>query len=219
MKLAEAQYQLSQTDTGYKFTQHTGLHGIARLIRSDSLSATSLIDQVDDQLLLKRHTYSQTGQENHINEDFTIQWDSSAVPPKGRISGMVRNKKAKLVTDKPVWDVLSFQIPLMLDAKPEKKDYRYSAIIEGKLDTYNFVQKSQKTISFAGKAYLALQMVRTHPTKNRELHVWLAPELQNMPLLIENYRNGKIHVRAQLEKLQFHNEQPLDDIIKDRPVD
>ena len=46
IKLAEAIYQLSYTDTGYKFTHNSKLHGIAAMFGDDSVSAISYIDKV-----------------------------------------------------------------------------------------------------------------------------------------------------------------------------
>ena len=97
----------------------------------------------------------------------------------------------------------------MTEANKDIKEYPYKAILKGKIDTYNFILTSSKKISFAGKEYQALQMVRTDPHKNRQLHIWLLPELHNIPVIIENYRDGKEHSRMQLESLQFDNEKPL----------
>ena len=58
-------------------------------------------------------------------------------------------------------------------------------------------------------------MVRIDPHKNRQLHIWLIPELHNIPVIIENYRDGKEHSRMQLESVQFNNESPLKDYIMD----
>ena len=89
------------------------------------------------------------------------------------------------------------------------KEYPYKAILKGKIDTYNFVLTSTKKISYADNEYLALQMVRSDPLKDRQLHIWLLPELSNIPVLIENYRKGKEHSRVILESVQFNNEKPL----------
>ncbi len=65
IKLAEAEYQLRYTDTGYQFTQKTKLHGVASMFRDDSVNVVSLVDNVNGQLLLKKHTYKQTGKETN----------------------------------------------------------------------------------------------------------------------------------------------------------
>jgi len=210
IKLAEAIYQLSYTDTGYKFSHNSKLHGIAAMLGDDSVSAVSYIDKVDDTLLLKKHSYIQTGREKNTDEDFSIQWNTTSKAVTGKITGMVRSRKINLETDTAVWEPLSFQIPLMIAANENVKDYPYNAILNGEIDTYNFVLTSKKSITFANKEYQVLQMVRTDPHKNRQLHIWLAPELNNMPIIIENYRDGRQHSRMQLESVQFNNENPIE---------
>ena len=211
IQVAEAQYQLSHTKTGYKFTQNTRLHGFASLFRDDSINAVSYIDKVGDELLLQKHDYVQTGKEKNKNEAFSIQWDTSNKPTTGKISGIVRSKNINLNTDTAVWDVLSFQIPLMIEASKNKKKYRYNALLKGEIDTYNFVLTSSKYITFSDKEYQALQMVRIDPHKDRQLHIWIAPELHNMPVIIENYRDGKEHSIMQLKSVQFNNSRRLTD--------
>jgi hypothetical protein len=226
-KLAEAHYKLTHTESGYKFTQNTKLHGLAKLLGNDTVSAVSYIHQIDGALLLQKHTYIQTGKEKDKNEDINISWKaedparkksetkssiyetSKSKSIKGKISGTVRKNTISLETKTPVWEALSFQIPLMIEASKDIKEYPYNAIIKGKIDTYNFILTETKKVYFAKKEYQALHVVRTDPNRDRQLSIWLAPELHNLPLIIENYRNGKEHSKIQLEKVTFKNETPL----------
>lgn len=204
VKLAEATYQLDHTETGYKFSQNTELYGFATMFRDDTVNAVSYVDDANGTLLLKKHSYIQTGKEKNKNEDISIQWDTSNGATLGVITGIVRSKKIQLQVTTPVWEVLSFQLPLMLEANKEKKIYPYRAIIKGEVDTYNFTLTSQEEIRFADKTYQALHVIRKDPKKDRQLHLWLAPELHNMPVIIENYRDGKKHSRMRLESVQFN---------------
>lgn len=219
IKLAEAHYLLKHTNTGYKFTEDTHLSGLASMFRDDTVSVVSYIDKVGDQLLLQKHSYRQTGEEKNKNEEFSIQWDTSNNKTIGKITGIVRNKAINLQTDSPIWEVLSFQIPLMIEASKEVKEYPFKALLKGEIDTYNFILTSSKRISFAGEEYEVLQFVRSDPIKNRQLHIWLAPALHNMPLIVENYRDGKEHSRMQIESLQFGDEKPLVEQIADKDND
>lgn len=211
IKLAEAHYQLSYTESGYKISQDTKLHGVAGMFASDTVAASSLVDEVGDNLLLTKHSYRQTGREKNRDEDINIQWQTYKNTRKGKISGIVRSKAIDLKTDTEIWDVLSFQIPLMIEANKDIKEYPYKAILKGEIDTYNFVLASTKKINFASKEHLALQMVRTDPNRNRQLRIWLVPALHNLPIIIEAYRDGKEHSRMQLESVQFNSEKPLID--------
>jgi len=211
IKLAEAHYQLNYTDTGYKFTQDTKLSGIASMFAADTIDASSYVDEDGDNLLLRKHTYIQTGHEKNKDEAFDILWRTPKNTLSGTITGVFRGKKVKLNIDSEVWDVLSFQIPLMIEANANIKEYPYKAILNGEIDTYNFVLTSTKKITFSNKEYTALQMVRTDPTRDRQLHIWLLPELHNIPVIIENYRDGKEHSRMQLESVSFNNEETYTD--------
>ncbi len=207
IKLAEAHYQLSYTDKGYKFTQDTELFGIASMFASDTVSAVSYVEETGDNLLLRKHVYIQTGREKNKDEDIDILWNTHKNTLRGKISGVVRNRKIEFRTNEEIWDILSFQIPLMIEANENIKEYPYRAIINGEIDDYNFVLTSSKKITFAGKDYKALQLVRTDPDKNRQLHIWLIPALNNIPVIIENYRDGKEHSRMQLESVSFNHEK------------
>jgi len=219
IKLAEAIYQLSYTDTGYKFTQNTKLHGIASMFANDTISAVSFVDEIDGNLLLTKHSYSETGRKKNKDEDINILWNTYNNTLSGKITGTVRNREINLKTNTEVWEALSFQIPLMIEANNDVKEYPYKAILKGEFDTYNFVLTSTKKISFAGKEYRALQMVRKDPYKNRELHIWLLPELHNIPIVIENYRDGHEHSRMQLESVQFDNGKPFIEKLADSDDD
>ncbi len=209
IKVAEATYQLSYTESGYKFSQNTELHGVASVFGNDTVSAVSFVDEIGGNLLLTRHKFTQTGREKNKNEDINILWNTYKNTLKGNITGIVRSKEINLKTDSEVWEALSFQIPLMIEANSNVKEYPYKAILKGKIDTYNFVLTSSKKVNFAGNDYQALQMVRKDPHKKRQLHIWLLPKLNNIPVLIETYRKGKIDSRVLLESVQFNNEKPL----------
>jgi hypothetical protein len=209
IKLAEATYQLGYTDKGYKFTQNTELYGIASMFASDSVSAVSYVDESGENLLLRKYTYIQTGREKNRDEDIDIKWKTYKNTLQGKITGVSRSEPVDLQTDSEIWDILSFQIPLMIEADENIKEYPYHAILGGEINDYTFVLTSSKTVSFAGKEYKAIQLVRTDPEKDRQLHIWLLPALHNLPVIIENYRDGKEHSRGELESVSFNNEAPL----------
>jgi len=209
IKLAEAEYQLSYTDKGYKFTQDTKLHGMASMFAGDTVSATSYVDEIGDNLLLRKHIYIQTGREKNRDEDIDILWNTYKNTLKGKITGVVRSKEIELRTNTEIWDMLSFQIPLMIEFDEKVKEYPYRALLKGEIDDYKLVLGSSKTINFAGKDYKIIQLIRTDPKKDRQLHLWLAPALNNLPVIIENYRDGKEHSRGQLESVSFNKEAEL----------
>jgi len=211
VKLAEATYTLSRTQDGYRFNQETRLSGMASLFSDDSISAVSIIEAGKNGMLLKKHRYVQTGKEKNRDEDFTIEWSRNAQGLSGRIKGVVRSQPVDLEVDKPVWDMLSFQIPLMQEASEDRKRYPYYALLKGELDTYFFDLVATEDIEFAGKKYRALKLVRVNPEKKRELRIWLLPELNNIPAVVENMRDGKQHSYMKIESVSFEGKTPIAD--------
>ncbi len=215
IKIAEAHYQLSYTDKGYKFSQNTNLHGIARMLGNDTVSAVSYIDETDDHLLLTKHSYKQTGREKNKDEDINILWNTHNNILSGKITGIVRSKEINLRTDTEIWEMLSFQIPLMIEANEIIKEYPYKAILKGEINNYNFILTASKKIKFANKEYKIIQLVQTDSDRDRQLHIWLIPALHNIPIIIENYRDGKKHSRVQLESVIFNHKTAYNDTDND----
>ena len=211
VKLAEATYTLSHTQDGYRFNQETQLSGMANLFSDDSISAVSYIEVGDNGMLLKKHRYIQTGKEKNRDEDFSIKWNSDGQGLSGHITGVVRSQPVDLEVDKPVWDMLSFQIPLMQEASENRKRYPYYALLKGELDTYFFDLVATEDITFAAKKYRALKLVRVNPEKKRELRIWLLPELNNIPAVVENMRDGKQHSYMKIESVSFEGKTPIAD--------
>ena len=211
VRVAEATYSLAHTAEGYRFSQDTRLQGLASMFADDSISAVSYIDVDKGSMLLTRHRYIQTGREKNRDEDFAIEWSNSGDGLSGHITGVVRSQPVDLQVDKPVWDMLSFQIPMMLDASADRKAYPYYALLKGELDTYFFDLVATENIEFAGETYRALKLVRVNPEKKRELRIWLLPELNNLPAVVENMRDGKQHSYMKIESVSFDGQAPIAD--------
>ncbi len=210
IKLASATYTLRHTDTGYAMAQQTRLYGMAALFRDDTVDALSIVDTNGEQLRLKSFTYTQTGKEKNRNEKLTFSYPLTNGKHMTRIQGVVRSNPVNIKTHDTVWDILSFQIPLMIEASESRKNYPYMAVIAGELDEYTFVLSGSMDYQFAGNHYHLLKMVRTDTKKNRALHIWLAPALHNLPVIVENYRGDKLHSRMHLERVQFDHALPLE---------
>ncbi len=209
IKLAEAVYVLRYTRTGYIISQHTRLSGIAALFRNDKINAYSIIDKVNGQLRLQKFSYQQTGKKKNRDENILLSYNKKNNAEITTITGLSRNTPVAINTTGAVWDILSFQVPLMAEVTATKTRYPYMAVINGKLNQYTFNLTNKKKYDFANKSYQLLEMVRNNHEKTRALHIWLAPKLHNLPVVVENYRGGSLNSRMQLESVQFNNSPPL----------
>lgn len=219
IKLAEAKYRLRYTDTGYKILQNTDLYGLAVYLSNYAVAAESLVDRYKDNLLLKKHVYILSGSDEDKDENIDFHWHTDQDKLNGKVTGIVRGQEINVEAGDETWDLLSFQIPLMIQANKDLKEYSYDAIVQGEIDSYTFELREIKKVTFADKEYAALRMVCPDSNRDRELHIWLLPELHNIPVLIENYRKGRVHYSGSLESVQFNNDPPIIEDIKQDPED
>lgn len=209
IKLAEAKYRLRYTETGYKMLQNTDLYGLAVYLSDYAVAAESHVDKNSDNLLLRKHIYVLSGSDEDKNEDIDFLWNFEGRKVSGAASGIVRGQEINVDAEDETWDLLSFQIPLMIEAREDIKEYSYNAIIQGEINDYTFELRELKKVTFANKEYSALRMVCPDPKRDRELHIWLLPELHNIPVLIQNYREGRVHYSGSLESVQFNDDAPI----------
>lgn len=219
IKLAEAQYRLQATAEGYRMEQHTRLYGMAALFRHDTVDASSRIERRDGQLLLREFVYRQTGDEENHDEHLQFDYQEADgaeknAPPQGkrwltRIHGTSHGKPVAIETRGEVWDVLSFQLPLMLRASRQTQDIPLMAVLNGELDQYHFRRIGETDYVFAGKTRRLLKLTRRNHDGTRELQIWLAPSLHNLPVVVENYRDGELHSRMHLESVRFDQQPEL----------
>lgn len=220
IKLAEAKYRLRYTQTGYKLLQNTDLYGLAVYLSDYAVAAESHVDKNSDSLLLRKHIYVLSGSDEDKDEDIDFFWNIEDRTISGTVTGIVRGQKINVEAEDETWDLLSFQIPLMIEAKKDLKEYSYNAILRGEINKYTFELKEVKKVTFANREYSALRMVCPDPKRDRELHIWLLPELHNIPVLIENYREGRVHYSGSLESVQFNDDAPiLDESTEDADED
>lgn len=218
LKLATATYTLHRNENTYHIAQHTELYGVAALFRNDTVRASSHVTLYKGQPRLQDFTYIQTGKEKNRDEELHFSYPDNP-PDTTLIKGVSRSQPINVKTQGAVWDILSFQIPLMMEARPDIKTYPYKAIINGELDQYTFNLVSTGSFQFADRDYQTLEVVRNDPVKNRQLHIWLAPELHNLPVIIENYRDGELHSRMQLEQVQFDHQPVMQDNLDEADFD
>lgn len=220
IKLAEAKYRLRYTETGYKILQNTDLYGLAVYLSDYAVAAESHVDKNSDNLLLRKHVYVLSGSDEDKDENIDFLWNIEDHTIRGTASGIVRGQEINVEAMDEIWDLLSFQIPLMIEAREDLKEYSYNAILRGEINKYTFELKEIKKVTFANKEYSALRMVCPDTKRDRELHIWLLPELHNIPVLIENYREGRVHYSGSLESVQFNDDAPiLDEYTEDADDD
>lgn len=220
MTVARAIYKLEHKNNGITFSQHSVPTGLAAILSNDEIDEIAYLSLHKDQLLLDEYHYTQKDTKKNRDIHLKIKWDDSSDNKlSGTISGVARGDTVQLEINTPVWDTLSFQIPIMMDAGKNMTSHERAVLVKGKLKTYEFVTHGPEEINLSDNIIKTIKIERKSTDKNKPIFLWIVPSLHNLPLKIEKWKKGKPHITMLLnsatfpsdKKLQFKIEEDFDD--------
>ena len=196
---------LVQDENEIHYSQHVELVGFISLFKKDRVSENSWITkQNDDTLLFKKYQYvhsnSKKNRDSLIEAAWTTEEDET---PIGELTGHSRGKPVSLKINEPIWDTLSFQLALINDVSDKNDSYNYNVISRGQIKQYNFSYIGEETIEIEDKAYKTIKLERH--SGNKATKIWLAPSLNYVPVLIEQYKDDDLDSTMTLDLVVFNN--------------
>lgn len=219
--VAQATYKLEHKNNGITFTQHSIPVGLAKYFTDEAIDETSILSLHKDQLLLDEYHYIQKDSKKNRDIHLKIQWhDTTENNISGNISGIASGKPVQLETNTPVWDTLSFQIPLMTNTSEKTTSQELAILVKGDLTRYLFITHGTEEVTIGNNVFKTMKVERKDDDKNKPLFFWIAPSLHNIPVKIEKWKKGKPHITMLLnsatlpsgKKLQFKTEEDFGDL-------
>jgi len=208
--LARATYTLEHTEDGLSMTQSTRPAGLVALLRNDKIDVRSDMVVSNGQLLLVNYDYTHSGDEKDRDVRFKINWQNNNKQElAGTAVGISEGQEVKFNIDQPVWDPLSIQVPIMIDAARNMPPHEHSMFLKGEFKHYLFENHGDETISFNGKKYVALKIAGRETKRDRAMYAWIVPELHYIPIKIEQWKNGKLKSTVLLESVSFEKNGEL----------
>lgn len=219
--LARATYTLEHTENGLTMMQSTRPAGLVALLRNDKIEVRSDMRIDNGQILLVSYDYKHSGDDKEDDVNFKINWQSGLEQDlSGNAVGMYEGKKVNLDINQPVWDPLSIQIPIMIDAGKGLPPHEHSMFLKGEFKNYLFKNHGKEEISFNGKKYVALRMAGRETKRDRAMYAWIVPELHYIPIKIEQWKNGELKSTVLLESITFEEDgEPKTLNLTDKPED
>jgi len=208
--LARATYTLKHTENGLSMTQSTRPAGLVALLRDDKVDVRSDMVVKNGRLLLVNYNYTHSGDEKDRDVRFKINWQTSPRQElTGRAIGIHEGRGVDIEIDQPVWDPLSIQVPIMIDAASNMPPHEHSMFLKGEFKHYLFENHGDEAISFNGNEHVALKIVGRETKRDRAMYAWLVPELHYIPVKIEQWKNGKLKSTVLLESVSFEKNGEL----------
>ena len=210
MVIAESNYTLKHENNGVRLKQHTKTVGLAALLKNGTVDESSFLSVQNGNLLLTEFSYRQEPSDNtNRNIQIKIDWLQSEKKLLGKVSGTAYGKKLELQVDKPVWDTNSYQIPLMLNTKEKNEPQQYSMMFKGQFKDYTFITHGTEDIEVSGRTIHTIKTERIGSSNKSPLYLWLAPGLNNLPVKMEKWKNGKLQLTLFLNQAHFPSDKAM----------
>lgn len=201
--LARAIYTLEHTEDGLAMTQSTRPIGLLALLRDEKIDVRSDMVVENGRLLLVSYDYRHTGDNKNRDVRFKIDWKNHEHDLAGTATGVYEGRNVSLKIDQPVWDPLSIQVPIMIDAARKLTPHQHGLFMKGDFRQYLFENHGTETVKFNGRQFNALKIAGRETNRDRAMYVWMAHELHNIPIKIEQWKNGKLKSTVLLESVTF----------------
>lgn len=188
--------EVKAADAGYRVESVLRASGFARLFVRGEIreNATFLVieggirplqyDSVD--------SISKKGKSLHFNFD----WQQKTV------TGSINEQDFQLELQGFVYDRVSIQYQLMLDLQNQITREEYSLLDNDKPKLLQVVVIEKKQIKVPFGKFLAVGIQHRKEGSGRVTTLWCVEELDYLPVLIEQHRDGKLIVRAALTRYQ-----------------
>lgn len=206
--VARSTYTLKHESNGLKFTQYSEPVGLASLFKKETVQETSYLSLHKNRLLLDEYSYIQKGGDKNRDVNIKIDWIVSDKKLAGRIRGTARGIPVQLKVNKPVWDTLSFQIPVMMNTNGKIPDWETTILVKGQLKNYTFVTLNTEEITVGGHTLKTVKVERKS-NNNKPIFFWIAAELLNLPVKIEKWKKSKTSITMLLDTASFPSKNEL----------
>lgn len=183
--------ELRATETGYVATHVVKPTGLSRMITNGRMQVSSEFTAAEDGVRpVTYHAVDTIGDdpEAHI----TFDWQTN------RAEGTVGQEEVVLQLDGLSHDAVSIQYELMHDLLNARPSASYVLFDVDKMRVANVRNVGKKTMRTKAGQYDVVGIEHQKEGSSRKTTLWCAPELDYLPVVIEQHRKGKLNFRASL---------------------
>ena len=205
--LAKATHKLEQTEKGLSMEVNTYPVGLLAFLYDGHVDIHSDIAIDNGQLLLVNHDYTHSEDEEKTTVRYEIDWlNNQKKVPAGNVKGVYKGEALNISSDEPVWDPLSIQALIIINADKESASYEHGLLMKGELKHYVFENLGKETLKLNGTDMTALKTLVKEADRDRFIFVWMLPEYHNIPVKYEHWKDGDLKMTLRLQSVTFVND-------------
>jgi len=195
-----AQLSLTQEDELWTYSLNTKPRGILKLAGKGKITETSTIrlPEENGKLLIQPQTYIyRQDDERRRAVDATFDWDNNS------ITHLYRGKESTDTFDTPVIDRLSATLLIMNALRQNFESMELQVFDTGRVKSVTFTNTGTEILETPlGQIHTLRVTNRSTTGGSRETTTWFAPELDYVPVRIEQRKRGELVARLTLKRLK-----------------
>ena len=185
--------ELQASESGYLATHVVKPTGMSRVITRGRMQVSSEFTAADDGVRPVSYHAIDT-----IRDDpearITFDWETN------QARGTVGEENVVLQLDGLSHDAVSIQYQLMLDLINDRPNGSYVLFDVDKMRVANVRNVGAKSVKTQAGQFDVVGIEHQKEGSSRTTTLWCAPELDYLPVVIEQHRKGKLNFRASLTK-------------------
>jgi hypothetical protein len=185
--------ELRRTENGYIANHVVRPTGLARIITRGTMDVTSEFNAQPDGLKPVRFQAVDTIRDEP-DIDLRFDWDTNEA------FGTVGAENVRLQLDGIAYDSISIQYELMHDLMKGDPSEQYTLFDVDQMRIANVSNIGEKEVKTKAGTYIAVGIRHQKEGSDRTTTLWCVKELDYLPVIIEQHRDGKVNFRAKLEK-------------------
>jgi len=186
--------QLRVTDSGYEAEHRIVPTGMARLVASGSIEEISGFETTDDGVVPVYYRSSDTLSRDKTQADLEFDWET------GALAGTVNDAEVETILEEFAHDRVSIQYELMLDLINGSTGDTYVLFDIDELKTLTVTSIGTQEVRVPAGRFTAVGIQHQAEGSSRVTTMWCVEELDYLPVIIEQHRNGKLRMRAKLRE-------------------
>ena len=167
-------------DGSFSYRSETKTTGLFSLVRKDQIIEESIWNLADGRLQPLFYTYDHSGGRKDRRVAVLFDWDEM------RITNTVNGESWRMPTHPEVMDKLLYQFAIMFDLQAGRTDLQYTVADGGKVKVYEFEQVGNEEVDTPLGKFQSLKFIRHKQGTDRATILWCAPQLQFLPVKVEN---------------------------------
>lgn len=186
--------EVKLTDEGYSANSVLKAAGIASWFVRGDVTERSEFSIVEDGVRpLTFHSVDKISKEDKFM-DFVFDWE------RNQVSGKIDGEDFVLNLQGRAHDRVSLQYELMLDLLNDSRTTEYTLVDDDELKSLHVTYVGMETVKVPYGKFQAIKIQHRKEKSDRVTTLWCVEELDYLPVKIEQHRDGRLAVRAVLNK-------------------